>query len=170
MLPLYSPRFISAHLRRIPPGEIDIDPCLVALQRQHIINERAALRNPTSYQWILWPARNRHHAAKPTRPQCEERRRTFDVQTEEHVAFEIASREGNHWLARVLPEVASQIARDHGQAMKLNGARNLAKCRSGLVRMAMATGALRSKQSGRRWITTAGEVADWIKRGRPAIG
>lgn len=160
-----------------------------------------------AHQGILWLTRDRHHATQPPRPQCEERRRALDVQTEEHVALEIASREGNHGLAkvmldlrsvaeqalneelayglmlephdvsrngegelaRVLPEVASQIARDHGQAMTRNGARKLAKCRSGLVRMAMATGALRSKQSGRRWITTAGEVADWIKRGRPSI-
>ena len=70
-------------------------------------------------------------------------------------------------LARVLPEVASRIAEDQGRAMSLSAARKMARCRITLVRSALESGALRGRRNEARWVITAGDVAAWIREGRP---
>jgi hypothetical protein len=65
--------------------------------------------------------------------------------------------------------IAGQLAREQGQALSGNGAAKMARCRRADVSAAMESGALPARKSGRRWITTSGEVAEWVKAGRPEV-
>jgi hypothetical protein len=70
-------------------------------------------------------------------------------------------------LVDALPAVASALARDDGQAMSASGAAKMAKFRRAHVAAAMRSGALRAWRNERRWVTTVGDTANWIRAGRP---
>jgi hypothetical protein len=70
-------------------------------------------------------------------------------------------------LFQFMPVLASHIARQDGQAISLVVASKMAKCRTGHVLQALQSGVLKGRRSGRRWLFQAGDVAAWIRAGRP---
>lgn len=53
------------------------------------------------------------------------------------------------------------------QALSANAAAKLARTRRETVTIALETGTLKGRRSGRRWLTTAAAVRAWVEAGRP---
>lgn len=70
-------------------------------------------------------------------------------------------------VARAL-DTHRQQAEDGAQALSASRAARLAGCRDGYLLQALATGALPGRKKGARWAVLAADVADWVRRGKPA--